>query len=180
MLLTVTLKDNGQSTLEWLKKVPIDKVPLTVELWINQLNQAKEIVIEEHRVLLDKHFQKGIKEGEKWAATAEVETLYYATIRYTLNEMIDRVGSEVDWVQVSRSSPLLLGDYEDILDFFRQVFDQEEDYGLEEEARKDLTDTELEIYKIPNCYFRSFEDGWTQSVRAFWDSLPDSPPWQDS
>lgn len=156
----------------------------TAEVWIDQLEKIKFSEMRGRELKPAKHYDAGLVEGERWARSAKYQLLDNAVKRLTINEEIifhDSKGSislmdlgDDALIAIHTSSPMISGDYPEIIDFFEEKFTQGEDYGYQVEK---FVEKYHSWVNIPNEYFRAYEDGWMDAVRQHMDFLFATAPW---
>lgn len=123
-----------------------------------------------------KYYEQGRVEGAEWPHTSSREDLEFASTRETVAEAVENLGEDAHPYDLHGASPLMQGDFEGIVDYFEMVYYREDDFDFESSQEFD----ELGVFpQIPNVYFRAYEQGWTESVRAHWNSITaKSRPWE--
>ena len=133
-------------------------------------------------------FQYGQMHGQHWVKTASVEAIHEAATRLTSTQQLRKYleyynqryaeGSE----DPTEDSPMVFyptfapeETHSEIYDFFTKIRDEHfyfEDYTFDPSDRSVFADNGYFFYsEIPNFPFRTFENGWTHSVRNYYKNL---------
>lgn len=132
-------------------------------------------------------FQYGQMCGQDWVKTASIEAIHEAATRLTSSQHLskfleyynqrDAEGSE----DPSDGSPMVFyptfGSAEthcEIYDFFTKIRDEHfyySDYTDDSDNTVFSKSGDFYYSDIPNFPFRTFEDGWTHSVRSYYKTL---------
>ena len=160
---------------KYLAKIPSDVRAAAVEMWVRQIDDAETAVLNIHKEKLARHFQKGVEAGQLWLQTASFVAFERAAERHTVNEAMEEYMPDIELVELHGYSPLMEGDYGEIDEYFWGIFFKDADYRFEKDMAYDHVNNL--VVEIPNNYFRSFEDGWTEVVREQWKVVLSKSPW---
>ena len=92
-------------------------------------------------------FEKGKKDGYKYAHNMDYDDFQYALTYQTTNEVL----AESFFPQHNPFRDEYFGDY------LKEVFEEEEGFEWDEE--------------IPNEYFCKYEDGFFEGINSFWEKI---------